>query len=219
MSQSSSLPKNVLGSPKEIEPIDFYLSHVVPSPMKSSTSPLVTETSCPTPLSPFDLNNPTNPSQPGPLMSTLSNYFFKGDLPEHRHSESNILAASENMVIESLTQMRDSLRNVESSGFGEISLENTEPIFDRTPEVRRPIASDSDDTDEDNASLKWAVQKRMVHVSAKEKEKAVEETPKTKLVTSATNKKFMGDAMKSNNATTEENRKRINPSILEVFRY
>ncbi|KAH0740925.1 hypothetical protein KY290_033968 [Solanum tuberosum] len=131
MSQSSSPSKNVLGSPKEIEPVDFYLSHVVPSLMKSSTSPLVTETSCPTPLSPFDLNNPTNPSQPGPLMSTLSNYFFEGDLLEHRHSESNILVVSKNMVIESLTQI--------------------------TPEVRLHVASDSDDTDEDNAPLKWSV--------------------------------------------------------------
>ncbi|KAG5591368.1 hypothetical protein H5410_041882 [Solanum commersonii] len=208
MSQLSSPPKNVLGSPKEIEPVNFYLSHVVPSPIKSSTFPLVTETSCLTPLSPYNLNNPTNPSQPGPLMSTLSNYFFEGDLPEHRHSESNILVASENMVIESLTQMRDSLRNVESNGFGEISLENTEPIFDKMPKVRLPVASDSEDTDEDNAPLKWVVQKRMVHVSVKEKEKDAEKTPKRKLVTRATNKKFMGDAMKSNKATTEENGKK-----------
>ncbi|KAG5632538.1 hypothetical protein H5410_004255 [Solanum commersonii] len=48
----------------------------------------------------------------------------------------------------------------------------------------------------------------MVPVIAKEKEKVIKETPKRKPFTRATNKKFMGDAMNSNKATTEENRRR-----------
>ncbi|KAH0669277.1 hypothetical protein KY285_023436 [Solanum tuberosum] len=113
--------------------------------------------SCTTPLSPIDLNNLAPPSQPSPHLSTLSDCLFEGNLPEHRHSESNILAVSENIVIESLAQMREGLRNEESCGFGEVSLENTEPIFDRTPEVGITLANDSDDTNEDNPPLKWAV--------------------------------------------------------------
>ncbi|KAG5605174.1 hypothetical protein H5410_026666 [Solanum commersonii] len=72
--------------------------------MKSSISLPVkdTEMSCTTPLSPSYLNNLAPPSQPGPHLSTLFDCLFEGDLLEHRHSESNILAASENMVIESL---------------------------------------------------------------------------------------------------------------------
>ncbi|KAH0765384.1 hypothetical protein KY285_001255 [Solanum tuberosum] len=186
--------------------------------MKSSTSfPVkVTETSCPTLSSPFELNNPAPPSQFGPHLLMLSDCLFEGDLPEHRHSESNFLAASENMVIESLTQMREGLINDEGSGFGEVSLESTEPIFDKTPEVGLPLASDSNNTDEVNTLLKWVVQKRMVPVTAKEKEKVIEETPKRKPFTRATNKKFMGDAMKSNKETAKENRRRRKASNLEI---
>ncbi|KAH0781744.1 hypothetical protein KY290_001342 [Solanum tuberosum] len=211
MSHSFSPPRKVLGTPNEIDHVDFYLSSGVPSMMKSSTSlPVkVTETSCPTLSSPFELNNPAPPSQSGPHLLMLSDCLFEGDLPEHRHSESNFLAASENMVIESLTQMREGLINDEGSGFGEVSLESTEPIFDKTPEVGLSLASDSDNTDEVNTLLRRVVQKRMVPVTAKEKEKVIEETPKRKPFTRATNKKFMGDAMKSNKATTKENRRRF----------
>ncbi|KAH0764936.1 hypothetical protein KY285_000807 [Solanum tuberosum] len=127
----------------------------------------------------------------------LSDCLFDGDLQESKHSESNILAASESMVIESLTQIREGLRNDEGSDFGEVHLENIEPIFDRTPDVELPPTSDSDDTDEDNTPLRWAVQERMVPVIAKGKEKVVDETPKRKPFTRATNQKFMGDALKS----------------------
>ncbi|KAH0725512.1 hypothetical protein KY284_001377 [Solanum tuberosum] len=215
MSYSFSPPRKVLGTPNEIDHVDFYLSSGVPSMMKSSTFlPVkVTETSCPTLSSLFELNNPAPPSQSGPHLLMLSDCLFEGDLPEHRHSESNFLAASENMVIESLTQMREGLINDEGSGFGEVSLESTEPIFDKTPEDGLPLASDSDNTDEVNTLLRWVVQKRMVPVTAKGKEKVIEETPKRKPFTRATNKKFMGDAMKSNNATTKENRRRRNAGV------
>ncbi|KAH0669276.1 hypothetical protein KY285_023435 [Solanum tuberosum] len=56
----------------------------------------------------------------------------------------------------------------------------------------------------------------MVSITAKGREKVVEETPKRKHVTRATNKKFMGDAMKSNKATTEENRRRRKAGNLEI---
>ncbi|KAK4723973.1 hypothetical protein R3W88_026752 [Solanum pinnatisectum] len=163
MSQLPSLPRNVLGTPNEIDSIDFYLSPELLSQMKSSTSLLVeaNETSCPTSLSHINLNNPAPHCQP-------------------------------------------------------VSLENTEPIFDRTPEVGLPPPSDSDDTDEDNTPLRWVVQKRMVPVIMKGKEKAVEETPRRKPFTRATNKKFMGDAMKSNITTTEENRRRRKACNLKI---
>ncbi|KAG5615327.1 hypothetical protein H5410_015151 [Solanum commersonii] len=101
------------GIPNEIDPVAFYMSSDSPSPSKMLTTPLVsiTETSYPTLMSPIEFNNSAPSCQPGPHLSILSDCLFEGELSESKHSESNILTASENMVIESLTQMREGLRN------------------------------------------------------------------------------------------------------------
>ncbi|KAG5629388.1 hypothetical protein H5410_001105 [Solanum commersonii] len=67
----------------------------------------IRETSPLNPQSPFDHNNPTPSQQPGPYFDMLFDNLFKGDLPENKIYESNILAANENLGIESLTLMME----------------------------------------------------------------------------------------------------------------
>ncbi|KAH0737966.1 hypothetical protein KY290_036671 [Solanum tuberosum] len=81
-------------------------------------------------------------------------------------------------------------------------------IFLRTPEVGAYPSSDSIDTDKDNIPLKWSVQRIMVPVSTKGKEKVTEETPRKRPFTRAVSEKLMGDAIKSSETTTAENRRR-----------
>ncbi|KAG5614082.1 hypothetical protein H5410_013906 [Solanum commersonii] len=105
MSQSSSSSKKMLDSLNEIDPVAFYTSSNAPSPSKMLTisSVNIDETSLLNPQSFLDLNNPA--PVPGPCAAMLSDHLFKGDLPKNKSSESNILAASESLVVESLTQM------------------------------------------------------------------------------------------------------------------
>ncbi|KAH0761103.1 hypothetical protein KY290_017176 [Solanum tuberosum] len=159
-------------------------------------------------MSPIDLNNSAPSCQPGPHLYVLSDCLFEGELLESKHSESNILVASENMVIESLTQMRKGLRNDEESSFAEDLLRNTELIFDKTPYVGLPSPSDLDKTEEDNTIPRWDVQKRMVPITTKGKEKVIEETPKRKPSTKATTQKLMGDALKTDKTSITENKRR-----------
>ncbi|KAH0646627.1 hypothetical protein KY284_034511 [Solanum tuberosum] len=126
----------------------------------------------------------------------LSDHMFERDLPKSKSSKSNILAASENMVIESLAQMRKAVRNEEGSSSINDLLGDYEPVFDQTPEVGVP------------PSTEWAVQRRMVPVTTKGKQKVTEETPKRKLFTKATSQKLMSDTMKSSETNTVENRRR-----------
>nr|AAT38783.2 hypothetical protein SDM1_46t00006 [Solanum demissum] len=100
------------------------------------------------------------------------------------------------------------VRNEEGSSFIDGLLGDSEPVFDQTPEVGLHSSTDSSDIDKDNDPLKWALQSRMVPVSTKGKEKVTEETPKRKPFTRATSQKLMGDAMKSSETITAENRKR-----------
>ncbi|KAH0679628.1 hypothetical protein KY290_021692 [Solanum tuberosum] len=106
MSQSPSSPKKMLDSLNEIDLVAFYTSSDSPSSSKMSTiSPVnIGETSPLNTQSPLDLN-----TEPGPCSAMLSDLLFEGDLPENKSSESNILAASESLVVESLTQMRGGL--------------------------------------------------------------------------------------------------------------
>ncbi|KAH0765270.1 hypothetical protein KY290_001243 [Solanum tuberosum] len=116
----------------------------------------------------------------------LSDQLFEGDLPKSKSSESNILAASESLVIKSLAQMREGVINEEGGSFVDGILGDSKPVFDQTPEVRLYPSTDPSDTNEDNAALQWVIQKRMVPVSLL----------------------LVGDAMKSSETTTMENRKR-----------
>ncbi|KAH0730198.1 hypothetical protein KY289_001386 [Solanum tuberosum] len=116
----------------------------------------------------------------------LSDQLFEGDLPKSKSSDSNILAASESLVIKSLAQMREGVINEEGGSFVDGILGDSKPVFDQTPEVRLYPSTDSSDTNEDNATLQWVIQKRVVPVSLL----------------------LVGDAMKSSETTTMENRKR-----------
>ncbi|KAH0747442.1 hypothetical protein KY285_009099 [Solanum tuberosum] len=127
----------MMDSLNEIDLVAFYTSSCVPSPTKMSTiHPVDIPELCPPTLeSPLDLNDPAHSSQPGPPPSVLSDFLFEADLLKNRYFESNILVASENLVVESFTKMRESVRTEEESRFEEDLLENIEPMFNRTPKV------------------------------------------------------------------------------------
>ncbi|KAH0730202.1 hypothetical protein KY289_001390 [Solanum tuberosum] len=108
----------------------------------------------------------------------LSDHLFEGDLPKSKSSESNILAASESLVIKSLAQMREGVINEEGGSFVDGILGDSKPVFDQTHEVGLYPSAYSSDTDEDNVHLQWVIQKRMVPITMKGKEKVTEETPK-----------------------------------------
>ncbi|KAH0672223.1 hypothetical protein KY284_023310 [Solanum tuberosum] len=188
MSQSPPSSKQMLDSLNKIDPVAFYTSSDVPSPLKMSTiSPVnIGEASPLNPQSPFDLNNPSPSQQPGPYLVFLSNHMFEGDLPHSKSFESNILAASESIAIESLAKMTQEVIHDEGSNFandegGEFAewiLRDTEPVFDQTPEVGVYPSYDSSDIDEDKVPLKWSVPRRMVPVTTNGIEKVTIETPK-----------------------------------------
>ncbi|KAH0722610.1 hypothetical protein KY290_005259 [Solanum tuberosum] len=171
MSHSPSSSKKMLDSLNEIDPVAFYTSSDAPSPSKMSTiSPVnITESSPLTPQYPIDLNNPAPSHQPGPYSTMLSDYLFEGDLSKSKSFESNILAASENLVIESLAQMREEVMHEEGENFVDEFLGGSQPVFNQTPKVGAYPSSDSTNTDEDNVPLKRSLQRRMVPVSTKGK--------------------------------------------------
>ncbi|KAH0644982.1 hypothetical protein KY284_032866 [Solanum tuberosum] len=210
MSQSPSSSQQMMEYLNEIDPVAFYTSSCPPSLTEVSTILVVNISEpCPPTLEfPIDLNDPPPSSQPGHPLSVLSVCLFEGDLPENRYSESNILTASENLVVESLTEMREGVRNEEGSRFAENLLDDTELVFETTPEVRVPPSNDSEDDEDDNSPLRWAIQKRMVHITNKGKEKVVEETPIKKPFTRGATKKLMSDVMNTSKANTTEIRRR-----------
>ncbi|KAH0638715.1 hypothetical protein KY285_035301 [Solanum tuberosum] len=207
-----------MDSPNEIDPVTFYTLSIVPSPAKVSTlSPLNTNEASPlNPQSPIDLNKPALSYQPGPFSTMLSDHLFEGDLPLSKSSGSNILAANESTVIESLAQMREGViheaggtfANEEGGSFVEVIIGDTEPVLDQTHEIGLRPSTYSSDTDEDDVSLRLALQRRMVPITTKGKEKVTEETPKRRPFTRAISQKLIGDAMKSSEITTAENRRR-----------
>ncbi|KAH0746098.1 hypothetical protein KY285_007755 [Solanum tuberosum] len=106
--------------------------------MSTTSSVNITEVSPLPHQSPIDLNNSTPSYQPGPYITMLSDHLFEGDLPKNKSFESNILTASESMVIKSLAQMRERVRNEEGSSFIYDLFGDSEPVFDQTPEVGVP---------------------------------------------------------------------------------
>ncbi|KAG5596203.1 hypothetical protein H5410_037435 [Solanum commersonii] len=100
------------------------------------------------------------------------------DLPKGKTSKSNILTASEELVVESLAEMGVGVR----TPFAEVrtpedSLETPEPMFDRTPIVKIHHISSTNEEDEDNIPFRWTVQRKMVPISNKGKDKLTGETP------------------------------------------
>ncbi|KAH0666115.1 hypothetical protein KY285_027321 [Solanum tuberosum] len=58
----------------------------------------------------------------------LSDHLFEGDFPENKSSESNIFAASESLVVESVTQMRGGLLSEEGGQFVHDLLGGSQPV-------------------------------------------------------------------------------------------
>ena len=73
------------------------------------------------------------PTGPGSCEDMLPDNMFEGDLPKHRASESNILAASEELVIESLAMMREEARAENTDFLEGEEVRPSQPIFDKTP--------------------------------------------------------------------------------------
>ena len=105
MSSPSSSSKQMLDALSEIEPLAFYSPATEqPKPNPSSSSQQDT------PDNPFygiDLNSSCVPTGPSPFQDMLPDNLFEGYLPKHKASESNILAANEELVIESLAMIRE----------------------------------------------------------------------------------------------------------------
>ena len=112
MSEPSSSSKKMLASLIEIDPVYFYN----PSSSRSKSKVRKTSKISPSldnPQNPFlsiDLNSPSLPLRPAPYLEMLSNTLFEVNLPKSKASESNILVASDGLVIEILTMMREKSR-------------------------------------------------------------------------------------------------------------
>ena len=144
MSSPSSSSKQMLNALSEIEPLAFY------SPTNTQARPpLSPSPHQDTPDNPFfaiDLNTSAVPTGPGPFHDMLPDNMFEGDLPKHRASESNILAASEELVIESVVMMREEARAEHTEVLEREEVRPTQPIFDKTPDLGRYSSSSSSDS-------------------------------------------------------------------------
>ena len=121
----------MLASLSEIDPISFYTSSssgLKPKlPTTYKISPPLDDSQNPFPS--LDLNNPSLPPGSDPYLDMLSDALFEGDLPESKKSESNILVASEGLVIESLAMMREEVRLEGSENPQNDEIKETQPIF------------------------------------------------------------------------------------------
>ena len=141
MSSSSSSSKQMLDALSEIAPLAFY------SPT-SAQARLPPPPSSPqnTPDNPFFSIDLNTSSVPGPCEDMLPDNMFEGDLPEHRASESNILAASEELVIESLAMMREEARAEHIDALDGEEVRPSQPIFNKTPDLGRYSSSSSSES-------------------------------------------------------------------------
>ena len=158
MSSPSSSYKQMLNSVSEIEPLAFYSPTTtqarLPPPSSSQQE---------TPDNPFfaiDLNSFVVPTEPGPFQDMLPDNMFEGDLSKHKSSESDILAASEEIVIESLAMMREEARGEHTEVLERKEVRPTQPIFDKIPDLGRYSSSSSSDSSSEEEPLKWKVERR-----------------------------------------------------------
>ncbi|KAH0725561.1 hypothetical protein KY284_001426 [Solanum tuberosum] len=143
----------------EIDLVDFVSPSSNPFPTPISTSPLVDDCQTPTtevilysidkaPLvrSPsLDLNDPQNSSPD------------EGDLTEEKKFDSNIPTTSEELVVESLTEIRESVKtplSKEGDRTQEDPFETSKPKFDKNPEAILPSTTADDEEDENNLPLR-----------------------------------------------------------------
>ena len=129
MSSPSSSSKQMLDALREIEPLAFYSPTTIqarPTPPSNSQQD--------TPDNPFygiDISSSCVPTGPGPFKYMLPYNLFEGDLPKNKASESNILAASEELVIESLAMMREEAMAEQTEVLQREEVRKTQPIFDK----------------------------------------------------------------------------------------
>ncbi|TMW88645.1 hypothetical protein EJD97_018285 [Solanum chilense] len=209
MSDPSSASKQMLTNLSEIKRIAFYSLSAVGSRsnIPSSSSQDILEN----PFHSIYLNNSSVLTRPGRHHKMLSDALFEGDLPSNRSSKSNILAASEELVIESLAMMREEVRVEQNEPFQGEEIRETQPMFDKTPDFGRYLSSNSSDSASDDESIQWKVERRDVSVSKKEKEKVVEEVSRRRPTTRSDTKILMADALKVSAEETEK-RQRKNKS-------
>ncbi|TMW80756.1 hypothetical protein EJD97_015537 [Solanum chilense] len=200
MSSPSSSSKQMLDALSEIEPLAFYSPTNVqarPNPPSGSQQD--------TPDNPFyaiDLNRSVVPTGPGPFQDMLPDNLFEGDLPKHKASESNILAASEVLVIESLAMMREEAMAEQTEVLQRKDVQTTQPIFDKMRDVERYPSSSSSDSESEEEPLKWKVERREGEISRKGKEKVVEEAPRRRPTTRSAAQKMMANALKASAHST-----------------
>ena len=108
MSDPSSTSKQMLTALSEIEPITFYSLSAVESRFSAPSSSQ--KDTLDNPFYSIDMNNTSILTGPGPCHEMLPDNLFEGDLPRNKSSKSNILAASEELVIGSLAMMREEAR-------------------------------------------------------------------------------------------------------------
>ncbi|TMX01429.1 hypothetical protein EJD97_024514 [Solanum chilense] len=186
----------------EIEPIAFYSPLAVES---RSNVPSSSHQDIPkNPFHSIDLNNSSVPTTPGPYHEMLPDTLFEGDLPRNKSFESNILAASEELVIESLAMMREEARVEQNEPFQGEEIRATQLIFDKTPDLWRYPSSNSFDSESVDDSIQLKVEMRDVAVSRKGKEKVVKEVPRRRPTTRFDTRKFLADALKASSRSTAE---------------
>ncbi|TMW91023.1 hypothetical protein EJD97_014908, partial [Solanum chilense] len=129
MSDPSSTSMKMLTTLSEIQPIVFYSPSAI-----GSRSNITSSSSKDIPENLFhsiDLNSSSVPTGPGPHHKMLSDALFEGDLRRNKYFESNILSASEELVIESLAMMREEVRVKQNEPFQGKEIRETQPIFDK----------------------------------------------------------------------------------------
>ena len=107
------------------------------------------------------------PTGPGPFQDMLPDNLFEGDLPKHKASESNILAASEELVIEILAMMQEEAMAEQTEVLEREEVRTTQPIFDKTRDIGRYSSSSSSDSESEEEPLKWMVERREAEKSRK----------------------------------------------------
>ncbi|KAG5579772.1 hypothetical protein H5410_050399 [Solanum commersonii] len=93
-------------------------------------------------------------SQPDPISSTMYERIFYGDLPEGKGTESNILVAAEELVVQSLALLKRDMQSPFLEGECrslEQAPQRVQPVFDQTPE----IVGVTSEVDDEEVSLSW----------------------------------------------------------------
>ena len=88
------------------------------------------------------------------------------------------MAASEEIVIESLAMMREEARGEHTEVLERKEVRPTQPIFDKITDLGRYSSSSSSNSAGEEEPIKWKVERREREKSRKGKEKVVEEAPK-----------------------------------------